>query len=297
MNVQIVGAGSVGLLVASYLHEMGLAVTLVCRNEEQRMQLQQNGLTRINLDGSAKHCHINVSAQLLMNVDVTIVTTKSYHLNDMYKQLRQLPAKSAVLFMQNGLEHYEHALQLPQQHIAFASVQFGALKEQATIVRHTGVGIVKIAFAKGEEASIKLTNGLESFPISYEQDAYAMLFEKALLNCFVNPLTAILQVKNGILVRNDHAFQLLQQLYSELLDAFSKEMEHFSFQMVVSLCEKTAMNNSSMLMDRMHHRLSEIDAIVWPMIEKAEKFGKQLPVLKTLYHIVKAIEMEREQLL
>lgn len=72
-----------------------------------------------------------------------------------------------------------------------------------------------------------------------------MLMEKALLNCFINPLTAILQVKNGQLITQSHTLQLLKDLYNELMTAFPQFKETFHFNQVIALCEKTAENTSS----------------------------------------------------
>ena len=297
MRVQIIGAGAVGLLVASYLRQSGLSVLLVVRNEQQRQQLEQNGLTRIEVDGSLLTQQIVVSHEPVHDVDLTIVTTKSYQLHSLLKQLSELPSDVALLFMQNGLAHYELALKLPQRHIGFASVQFGATRDNETTVVHKGIGVFKLAIAKGSvehfHKVVQCTN--ERFPIVVEQDAYAMLFEKAILNCFVNPMTAILQVKNGALLENKAAFLLLQQLYRELKDTFSMEMENLPFELIVSLCEKTAANTSSMLMDRLCERQSEVDAIVLPIIERAEQLGRQVPTLRTLYRLVVALEVERER--
>ncbi|MER2000475.1 MAG: 2-dehydropantoate 2-reductase, partial [Lysinibacillus sp.] len=240
---------------------------------------------------------INVVRNLVKDAQITIVTTKSYHLQHLYDELAYLPESAAILFMQNGLAHYEPAISLPQRDIAFSSVQFGALKENDAAVRHTGVGIWKLAIGKGSVNAFEpiLKCSSESFPIELVSDAYAMLFEKALLNCFINPLTAILQVKNGVLVENKAAYTLLEQLYDELLATFPNEMADFPFHSVVSLCEKTATNTSSMLMDRLSRRPSEVDAIVRPIIERAQKSGQQLPTLKMLYTLMVAIETERER--
>ena len=297
MNIQIVGAGAVGLLVASYLQQSGINVTLVVRSEEQRKVIAKQGVTLIRNNSVFTTKELTVVRKMAKDAPITIVTTKSYHLQHLYNELAELPESAAILFMQNGLAHYEPAISLPQRDIAFSSVQFGALKENNTTVRHTGVGIWKLAIGKGAvnafEPLMKCQS--EPFPIELVHDAYAMLFEKALLNCFINPLTAILQVKNGVLIENKAAYTLLEQLYNELLVAFPNEMVDFPLHSVVSLCEKTAENTSSMLMDRLSRRPSEVDAIVRPILERAKKSGQHIPTLQMLYTLMMALEMERER--
>ena len=297
MKVQIIGGGAVGLLVASYLQQGGLQVTIVVRNEEQCESLNRNGLTRIGFNEEELTIPVTATTQLQGDARLTIVTTKSYQLTSLLSRLQKLPTDMALLFMQNGLAHFEPALQLPQQHIGFASVQFGAVRDSLTSVSHKGIGLFKLAVAKGDKRHFEVLEAVasEKFPVLFEEKAYDMLFEKALLNCFVNPMTAILQVKNGVLIQNPAAYKLLKQLYDELKLAFPREMEKFPFEAVVSLCEKTALNTSSMLMDMKCGRQSEVDAIVRPIIEKAERAGHLLPSLSTLYYLVNALEMERDR--
>lgn len=122
-----------------------------------------------------------------------------------------------------------------------------------------------------------------------------MLFEKAILNSLINPLTAVLQVKNGELVTNQQAFLLMQTIYEELTAAFTSIAHTISFNDVVDLCRKTAENTSSMLADRMQGRKSEIETIVGAILNKALVNGHNLPTLRTLYHQVLAIEESGER--
>ena len=296
MKVQIIGGGAVGLLIASFLAEASNEVIVVVRNAQQLEALRQKGITRITFDETNRHVQIQAVTKLRTDVDMTIVTTKSYQLHDVFVQLRKLPNDMPLLFTQNGLAHYEPAIDLPQKHIAFASVQFGAKREENTVVSHKGIGVCKIALAKGAQHKFSslLRASTDDFPLELTESPYDMLFEKAMLNCFINPLTAILQVRNGRLVENDSAYALLQQLYVELMDAFPAFAPSFPFQSVVTLCNNTSRNTSSMLADRLNGQKSEIDAIVLPVLQKAEQANKTLPTLRTLYQLVVALEKERE---
>ena len=197
-----------------------------------------------------------------------------------------------LLFIQNGLAHYEEALRLPQQHIAFGSAQFGAQRENDYTVVHRGVGVLKVAVARGNIEKFSCIETLRSqlLPVQYEADAEKMLFEKALLNCFINPLTAILKVQNGELLTNKHAYTLLEMLYEELVVAFPNIRVQFPFDSVTALCEKTSTNTSSMLADRLAGRKTEVETIVGAILQKAAREHKQTPTLRTLYEMIKAIE-------
>lgn len=295
MRIEIIGAGAVGLLVASFLVEQQVDVMFVTRRQLPKEQK----IMRTNSDGTlTDNLHVSVATELSDEADLIIVAVKYGDLQDVYAQLKMSDVTIPVLFVQNGLAHYEEALQLPQQHIAFSSVQFGAQKLEAFHVAHKGIGVMKLAVGRGDERLFQplLNYAQQQLPITFEVDAEAMLLEKALLNCFINPLTAILQVKNGQLIAENNAFQLLKNLYNEITTVFPHYGKTFQFEQVVALCEKTAENTSSMLADCLAGRATEADTIVAPILKKAAQQNQSMPVLQTLYLLVKALEESGEKM-
>ena len=294
MKIAIIGAGAVGQLMASFFAESGSTVTLVSRRQEQVDELRVNGLTRINVDGTkiVRKVASTMDIKELPQQDLIVVAVKYGQLHELYKQLSLLSKEVPLLFMQNGLAHFEEALQLAQENMAFCTVSFGAQLIDSSTVQHRGVGVCKIALERGASDIFKRLLFLENalFPVQLVNNAQQILFEKAVLNSLINPLTAVLQVKNGELVTNKQAFLIMQTIYQELIKAFKGIEETIPFSKVIDLCEQTANNTSSMLTDRIQGRKSEIDTIVGVLLNKALKNGHHLPTLRTLYHQVLAIE-------
>lgn len=295
MRIEIIGAGAVGLIIASYLIEQQVEVTLVKRQQCKKEQ----SIARINLDGSLKtNLQASVATRPSNKADLIIVAVKYGQLQELYPILAEMSVSSPILFVQNGLAHFDEALQLPQQNIAFSSIRFGAQKLEEFHVAHKGIGEMKIAVARGDSALFTMLQKFSSgnFPIDFEQDAEIMLLEKALLNCFINPLTAILQVNNGQLISENNAFQLLKNLYNEIMAVFPHYEKIIQFEQVVALCNKTAANTSSMLADRLAGRKTEVDTIVAPFLKKAALQNQRMPVLQTIYLLVKAFEESGEKM-
>jgi len=290
MKVAIIGGGAVGLLLASFLTERGIDITVITRREEQAEALNETELLRINIDGSKTTVQLRAMNDYsqLPQFHIVIVTVKYIQLDDVLQKLtleKQLPA---MLFLQNGLLHYEQLLVSDFKEIAFGSVTFGAEKRDDCTVIHRGNGVVNVGVVKGVCQPIKdLLAAYKSEVISFQliKNAEDMLFQKAFFNCLINPLTFILQVNNGELVSKPHAFMMLKNLYDEMIAVFP-EAASITFEQVVALCEKTSLNTSSMLSDRLAGRQTEIETIVGAMIKRAEKLGKDLPTLRTLYHLV-----------
>ena len=292
VTIQIIGGGAVGLLLASFFAEKKNTVEVVSKREKQCEALHTYGLIRKSFTGDVETFVVGATTQLTEHPSFVVVATKYDALVQIYPLLEKLPTTVPLLFIQNGLAHYEEALRLPQQHIAFGSAQFGAQRENDYTVIHRGIGVLKVAVARGDIEKFSGVEKLRSqlLPIQFEDDAEKMLFEKALLNCFINPLTAILKVKNGELLTNKHAYALLEMLYKELVAAFPNIRAQFPFDSVTALCEKTSTNTSSMLADRLAGRKTEVETIVGAILQKVTRENKQTPTLRTLYEMIKVIE-------
>ncbi len=299
MGITIVGAGAVGMLIASFLAEQHENVTLIVRRKEQATALQNYGLVRKNIDGSVSTTKVQVETDLssIKKDSLVIIAVKYGQLKPLYKTFQNLNVETPLLFLQNGLSHFEEVVQLPQKTIAFASCQFGAGKENDHTVVHRGQGVIKMAVERGDKQLYRQLLSLnEKLQLVFEENAEQMLFEKALLNCFINPITAIVQVKNGVLIENQHTYQLLSNLYNELMEAFPEKKADFSFEDVKNLCVRTATNTSSMLSDRLQQRPTEADTIIGAVLKSAAKRGKNLPTLNTLYHLLLALEESGEKM-
>lgn len=296
MRIEIIGAGAVGLLLASYFTEKKMNVYIVGKSSKQKVNTDFKYI-RTNLDQSFTTIQCKYISAVSNKADLIIVAVKYGQLNEVYASMEGVKNSIPVLFVQNGLAHYDEALALKMQNIAFCSIQFGAQKLSETHVAHKGNGVMKVAVAKGDNGKFVFLENLSSpqLPIVFERDAEAMLMEKALLNCFINPLTAILKVKNGQLISDNSTFLLLKSLYSEIIFTFPQFENTFQFDQVVALCERTAENNSSMLADRLANRKTEIDTITGAVLKKAEQNNKKMPILQTLYLLVKAFEESGEK--
>lgn len=294
MRIEIIGAGAVGLLLASYFAEGQANVRLVTRAKSTQVV----EIIRKNMDGKLNTFKVEEAATISKQATIILVAVKYGQLQEVYKQLENVDPSIPVVFLQNGLAHFEEAMQLKQHHIAFSSLQFGAQKIANHHVAHKGNGVMKIAVAKGDLAKFAFLETFSNaqFPIQFESNAETMLMEKALLNCFINPLTAILQVKNGQLVVQNNAFQLLKSLYNEIITTFPQYSDTFQFEQVIALCERTAQNTSSMLADRLAGRKTEVDTIVGAILKKANDQNKQMPILQTLYMLVKAFEESGDEM-
>lgn len=295
MKVVIVGAGAIGLLIGSYLGQQKHAITYVTRTKEQAQELVKRGVTCILPDDKVMNVHVDAFAGFseAPKDALWIVAVKAHHLQELEKDFLSLPETTPLLFIQNGLSHLEWLERSIQNEIYIATIEHGAMKKDATTVLHTGVGLTKVAPTKSNMATLDMTMFRSPFfEIEVMDDALGTVLRKAVLNACINPITAVLQIKNGELDTNEQAYLLMKSVFHEIESAFPEIRKSLSFEDVLALCKKTSSNDSSMLQDLQNHRKTEIEPIVGALIDLAAARNKELPKLTMLYHLVLALEIK-----
>ncbi len=299
MEVIIAGAGSIGLLLGSFLTEAGMNVTFYVRRDEQAELIRAEGIQRINQDDTKDVFHVHATTDIrdLSTTALWIVAVKYAGLGDLLSDMKTAGIINPVLFVQNGIGHMELVKDTALPNTAFATVEHGAGRLDDRTVSHNGVGMLTIAIDRGDADVFDLIGQAHSdiFPISYHADAELILMRKVLINCMINPLTAILKVKNGELLTNDYCFTLFNTLYKELMAAFPEMQPYLTKEAVVDICKKTAENRSSMLADYLAVRPMEIETIVSAVIRKANGRNKPLPLLTIVEQMLYAIDRKGEK--
>lgn len=297
MEIGIIGGGSLGLLYSYFLSEKH-DVCLYVHSQEQKDLIQQEGLTfERNGEVIVKFITVKLFQDWYGHEDVTIIAVKQYHLSSIHEKLSTYSqSDKALLFLQNGMGHVKWFDKMHGE-VYVGSVEHGAMKLKANHVIHTGNGATKIANYRNSKVLfsdfVKKINS-KVFPFLIEQNYEEMLLKKLVVNAVINPLTAILEVKNGELIHNKYFYQLAYDLFLEIEQSLSLKNGHQYFQNVVAVCEQTAQNRSSMLCDLEDNRLTEIDAILGYILEKAEEIEINTPIAKTFYRSVKGKECTTE---
>jgi 2-dehydropantoate 2-reductase len=290
VRVGVIGGGSIGLLFAyysSYQHD----VTIFTRTKKQADSINQKGIVCIKGENTYRKKIQAVSIEFgksLLEQDLIVVSVKQYHLNGILPHLQS--TKADLLFLQNGMGHLEKMVHLHNPNIFLGIVEHGALRLDENVVKHTGVGQIKIAPYRGEKKSFLLQTPHKDFPFILEDHYYGMLIEKLLANAAINPLTAILEVENGKLISNPYYKELMGAYVKELCDILNLH-EKEGLEYIEEICKKTAHNRSSMLRDIEEKRETEIDAIVGYVLHVAQKENKNAPLSKLLYSMVKGKEL------
>ncbi|PEL10655.1 2-dehydropantoate 2-reductase [Bacillus sp. AFS017336] len=294
MEIGIIGGGAVGLLTASYLHENKHNVTLFTRTQEQANLINELGII-LSVDEKKKQMCIN--AKKIMSkisvFDLLIVCVKQYHLDQIVNTLTQYEGEN-ILFLQNGMSHIDIVNNLEISNCFIGIVEHGALKTSGNEITHTGKGIIRLGRLKGNLEALRAISSLHTndFPIKSQDDWEYILKQKCLINCVINPLTSIFNVRNGELINNEYFLPICKLLFNEVATVLELSLQK-EWEKVVEICEKTAQNYSSMNRDLFHGRQTEIESMLGFVKKMAIQKKINVPTIELVYNSIKGLEKKK----
>ncbi|WP_188205714.1 2-dehydropantoate 2-reductase [Alkalibacillus aidingensis] len=286
MNIAVVGTGAIGMFVAHQLSSMGDDLTCYCRRVDQKDQIEQYG---IRLGDHQKRVKVALSSSMDEH-DLMIICTKQTNLSPLIDYFHQHHHQTTLLFLQNGMGHIHLIEKLPQK-VMVGVCEHGVEKVSDHEVKLNGMG--KILFTSlHTNIDSNVVHHLENhdFPFIYEQDLKSTLHKKLIVNSVINPLTMIFELRNGQLLENQDIRWIAYQLTKEACEILEHEVEDM-WQTVQNICQNTAQNASSMLIDYRNGRGTEIDYMNGYLIEKAKH---PAPTQQLVYRMVKGKERVRE---
>jgi 2-dehydropantoate 2-reductase len=314
MHIAVLGAGSIGLLLAAKLSVVTERIEIITRTEEQARAIRREGISieeecAIPADKFEVISYENSIAkrQASTDLDFLVLAVKQSALDDALLTfiMSYISPLTTVICFQNGLGHVDKLLNhLHEERILLAVTTEGARKTGLAQAAHTGRGMTDLGYScqdVGEKAAFAQKMFAEAmmragFKVSLSKNMNTRIWSKLIINAVINPLTAVLKVHNGDLLQSPSSEALMLALFKEGMAAARAnrvDMPDDLWEMILEVCRLTASNHSSMLQDILHHRSTEIDSINGALLRIAERNKLELPVNQAVYHMVKALESKK----
>jgi 3-methyl-2-oxobutanoate hydroxymethyltransferase len=321
MNILVVGAGALGSLIGGKIIAMGKHNLWLWDNwEDQVTTVQQKGISIMN--------HNDVNPQRVVEVNITsdinqikpdsfhiaIVLTKGFSQEAADVVNTALCAHGIVLTLQNGLGNKEMIQKLltRQYRILRGIVYIGATLMKPGIVKQNSKRDREIIVDNASYYGTVLTELLNGagFQAFASDDIYSQIWEKLIVNCAINPLTALFSLKNGEIAENPKMRNLVIKVVEECVRVARTDgrikLESYDpgqvTQRIVSVAQATANNTSSMLadMNRLREKRekgttkreikTEISRINGAIVAAANKYEIGVPYNTILVEMVEALE-------
>lgn len=287
MTWHILGVGSLGTLWATRLARAGHPVTLLLRSSQRLTEYRAaGGLTLVEAGHSQ---HIALPAQGLDDpqpISRLLLACKAYDALPAIQALApRLAAGAELILLQNGLGSQDAvAAQSPQARCIRASSTEGAYRDGDFRVVFAGQGQTWLGDPDNTTPPTWLGElASAGIPHQWTPTIQARLWRKLALNCAINPLTVLLDCRNGELV--EHATDvvgLCAELDTLLRAQGYPEAAQGLHEEVLKVIQATAANYSSMHQDVAGGRRTEIAYLLGYACVAAQRLGLDVPRLSDL---------------
>ncbi|GAB4493700.1 MAG: 2-dehydropantoate 2-reductase [Anaerolineales bacterium] len=295
-KVLIVGTGALATLFAARLAAAGSPVTMLGTWKNALAALNQDGARLVTAEGVEMRFPVRATDDPAgcTDIDLALVLVKSWQTQEAAQKLLDcLPASGLAVTFQNGLGNHEIlAGALGEARALLGVCTYGATLLGPGLARSGGEGILSLeAHPRSGEVEGLLRGA--GFRVDIVRDANALAWGKLVINAAINPLTALLRVPNGELLKRPAARRLMAALASEAAEVAAADGVNLPFADPVAAVEdvarRTAANCSSMLQDVKRGARTEIDSICGAVTRAAQKRGVPAPVNWTMWQLVSAL--------
>lgn len=298
MKIAIIGSGAMGSLYGGILAESGHEVYFIDVFKEHVNAINSNGLCIIK-DGEERYIK-NVKAFVDSNVigivDLAIVFVKSTITDIAVEGNKNILGKdTSVLTLQNGLGNIEKINKVVDiSQIIVGTSANGASFVEPGKIRHSGHGGTVLGEITGEVTERikeihKIMDLKELGNAKISQNVMSLIWEKLIVNCGINPLTALTNMKNGELLENKESEDILEKIVAEAIMVAEKSNIKLNFDNAnycKEVCRATSENTSSMLSDVLNNRKTEIMNINGAIVRIGEELGIDTPYNRTLTNLI-----------
>lgn len=287
MKILIVGRGAMGLLFAHYLIDHDISL-------KSRNALSSSEFSFTNIKGSSEQHQLNNARKNdIANADCIIFCVKSYDVKSVTAEITPyIKNQCSIVLTNNGMGIIEQL----QQELSISNpiytllTTMGSKRLSINHIIHTGEGKNQMGLVSGSENKHQadlinaLTNSIPNF--TFTDNILVNQWQKLAINCAINALTAINDVKNGEL-RSLIYKDTISDTITELILVAECEGVILNYDnlshVIYDVMDKTANNSSSMREDILKRQETEIEFINGFIYRLGQKHNIATPTNAKLY--------------
>lgn len=299
MRVAVIGTGALGCIYAARLARHA-HVSMLGTWTQGVEAIRAGGINVVEGDGRMWRAVVPVYTDPagVDGVDVALVLVKSYQTARAAAWAGDLlKADGLAVTLQNGLDNYAALSSAVGEDRAGVGVTYnGATMLGPGEVHHVAHNLTHLGATPVTEKRVAAFAQLldrAGLHTQVGQDIEARLWEKAVANAAINPLTALWRVTNGELLQTEERRWLLTRLAEEAANVARTKGIVLPFEdpvgFVESVCRTTAANRSSMLQDVERGRQTEIDSINGIIVAGGRGLGVPVDINEVVWRLVRAL--------
>lgn len=311
MNILVIGAGGVGIGLATSVASQGAKVSIYARGETAKA-IKENGIKRCGLFTHYEIREIPVYESYeeipKNHFDYIFICSKTTANEDIAENLNRnrdiLKESTKIIIFQNGFGNDEHYLKhFTKKQVFSARVITGFTRPERHISEVTVyTEPILLGSLQGEnpdslqEISDLITASGIKCEITTEVDKY--LWAKMLYNCTLNPLGAILDVTYGKLTENPYTLDIMNSIIDEIFEVIKASpyetlwdtADEYRDIFYSKLVPDTYNHYSSTHQDIQRKIPTEIDSLNGKVIQLGKLNNVNVKTNEFIYNLIKAIE-------
>lgn len=289
-KIIILGAGAVGSVLGAHLSRKN-DVTLIGRKSHVEA-INQNNLSISGEVNEVFHVKAQTEVHEIPKNTLIILTTKAHETADATKGIKKLLRKDTViLILQNGLGNEEVVSKVAGRKVKIlrgVTMMAAEFFEPGKVKFWSGETVIEYDEVARAIAEVFNDCGLKT---RLSSEIKREIWCKLITNCVINPLTAILRVKNNE-IASDTLKDVRHGIIEECVAVAKAEGVRLPDNIAEEIDRKIAKyaNFSSMCQDILKGEKTEIDFLNGKIVELGIKHGVQTPVNETLVDLIKFLE-------
>ncbi|RMX06390.1 ketopantoate reductase family protein [Corticibacter populi] len=293
MRIGVMGAGAVGCYYGALLARAGHAVTLIGRPALVTVVRQEGlRLQRADLDVQVA-MQASQEPAALADAELVLFCVKSSDSEAAARALEDtLAPQAVVLSLQNGVDNPERIRAILPNPVVPAVVYVATEMAGPGHVLHHGRG--ELIAGPWEGCDAAQTQFAEAgIPLAIDAEVVQRQWQKLIINCAYNALSAVAQVNYGQLVQTEGVARLMQDVVDECLAVAAAQglaLTHPGMDAVLGLARGMAGQHSSTAQDLARGKPTEIEYINGHIVRLGERLGVATPANRALLVMVRVLE-------
>ncbi len=266
-RIYILGAGSIGMALAAHLAHNGRAVTAV-RTSADNVDSQVVEVTIHGSEGKSLTAPIEMVSLVRLKrlAGIVVVTTKSYANESIASKLREMEILAPIVILQNGVGVESPYLDLSTVRVYRCVLYVSGQKNSDNSYTFIPITASSIGGVRGDEKELNhLVSQLNTveFPFRSQDNIQQEVWKKATINSVFNSICPLLEIDNGIFVRDERTALLAREVVDECVAVMHSVGVSLSadeiMQQIFAISERSNGQLISTLQDINAGRETEID--------------------------------------
>jgi len=302
-RIAVVGAGAVGCYFGGMLARAGAPVTLIGRAPHVET-INRDGLF---IDSIHFKERVSISASTdigaARDAQLVLFAVKTVDTENTAKLLApHLSPDTVVVSLQNGVDNAERIDFAAGIQVIPAVVYIAVAMTGLGQVKHSGRGDLIIGnpssnygAADAELVEVAATFTRAGVPCRISNNITVELWEKLIMNCAYNAISALSRTKYGRIARDPGAIEVMKRVVMEAIALGKAAGVQLSADAMIAAVLKLGSEAmpeaiSSTAQDIARGKPTEIDSLNGFLVRRGAELGMPTPANQTLYSLVKLLE-------